>query len=448
MSVFSGGAERSMFSLVQNCKNKGYNPIVVLPEDGNINKAYTSIGIETIILHYDWWAHLKDSPEFGAMLKNSTTINSLCNILIDKKPILCVSYTSVVPWLAYASKICGIPHIWNITELLNNEEKWTTRLPIANIFSIINLLSDKIFTNSLFMKEQLSELIQTKKSIDIIYPYINKDDILKNTAVHMPKEINPQNINISLVGNIEPAKGQLDAVRAISILKDKYPSIILFIIGDIANINYYNKLSAFIAKNNLKDNIIFTGKVSNPHIYTKNSSISLVTSKNEPFGRVTIESMLIGTPVIGSDSAGTKEIILSSNKYGILYKFGDSQMLAEKIDILLQNPTKSALLARNALDYALKKFSLENTQKSFFTYLDSLQHQYDAPDIFLNDVQNCFSCAIAEQNLIINGKDQTIHHLKKVIAIKDNIITDKDSFICNIRKSIFYRILRKLKFFK
>jgi glycosyltransferase involved in cell wall biosynthesis len=48
-------------------------------------------------------------------------------------------------------------------------------------------------------------------------------------------------------------------------------------------------------------------------------------SKNEALGRVTIEAMSRGTPVIGFDNAGTSEIIKHAYN-GFLYKEGASEL--------------------------------------------------------------------------------------------------------------------------
>lgn len=47
----------------------------------------------------------------------------------------------------------------------------------------------------------------------------------------------------------------------------------------------------------------------------------------EPFGRVTIEAMAFGLPVLGTDAGGTKEIVLDG-KTGLLHDLEDALALA------------------------------------------------------------------------------------------------------------------------
>ncbi|KZV56086.1 hypothetical protein F511_06103 [Dorcoceras hygrometricum] len=60
----------------------------------------------------------------------------------------------------------------------------------------------------------------------------------------------------------------------------------------------------------------------------------------ETFGRVTIEAMAFGLPVLGTDSGGTKEIV-EHNITGLLHRVGrpGAQILARNLEFLLQNPS-------------------------------------------------------------------------------------------------------------
>jgi len=65
---------------------------------------------------------------------------------------------------------------------------------------------------------------------------------------------------------------------------------------------------------------------------------TLMASYSETFGMVTLESMACGTPVIGSNTGGTKSL-LNEGKLGILFEPKNSQDLAEKLNYVLTTPS-------------------------------------------------------------------------------------------------------------
>ncbi|XP_072985488.1 uncharacterized protein [Typha latifolia] len=84
----------------------------------------------------------------------------------------------------------------------------------------------------------------------------------------------------------------------------------------------------------------------------------------ETFGRVTIEAMAFGLPVIGTDAGGTKEIV--ENKVtGLLHPIGreGKQTLAENIQFLLSNPSvrkKMGMIGRQRVQEKYLKNSTYN----------------------------------------------------------------------------------------
>ncbi|XP_058226835.1 uncharacterized protein LOC131335479 [Rhododendron vialii] len=71
-------------------------------------------------------------------------------------------------------------------------------------------------------------------------------------------------------------------------------------------------------------------------VYVTNSQENV----GETFGRVTIEAMAFGLPVLGTDAGGTKDIV-EHNKTGLLHPLGreGNQVLAQNLQFLLENPT-------------------------------------------------------------------------------------------------------------
>ena len=139
-------------------------------------------------------------------------------------------------------------------------------------------------------------------------------------------------ILFGIVGRIDQKKNQLLALEAFHALNNKNGYLIF--IGqrtpNAQNDVYLDLIRNYINDNHLENQVLFTGQSDNVLKYYQALDWTVVPSENESVGMVTLESLAVGTPVIGSNSGGTKEIL--ENSAGLLFKSGDVQSLTYKIN--------------------------------------------------------------------------------------------------------------------
>ena len=86
------------------------------------------------------------------------------------------------------------------------------------------------------------------------------------------------------------------------------------------------------------------------------ADVVLMCSRREAFGRVTVEGMKLGKPVIGTRSGGTPEIV-QDTETGFLYAPGDAQELAARIGELYANRAVRDSMGAKACLCARKRFN-------------------------------------------------------------------------------------------
>jgi len=151
-----------------------------------------------------------------------------------------------------------------------------------------------------------------------------------------------RNQTILFLGRIEPRKQVHILLKAFSKITQKNPKARLKIVGPIENIkNYKEKLENIIKKNKLGRKISFLGPV-----YDVNKKIKLINSSQiyvlpstwEGFPQTLIEAMSLGKCIVASNCDGNRELI-KNKKTGYIFKIGDVEDLAEKLDFCLNNDT-------------------------------------------------------------------------------------------------------------
>lgn len=174
--------------------------------------------------------------------------------------------------------------------------------------------------------------------------------------------------NILFVGRLEKRKGLKYLLAAYNILKPKWPSLRLLIVGPGKPDRESLKL---INNRHLKD-IVFAGPVSHTDKikYYKSADIfcSPATGR-ESFGIVLLEAMASGTPIVASAIEGYSSVITHGSD-GLLAEPKNENALAANIEELLKNQDLRAKLALNGTNKA-KKFSWTLVAKDVIEYYEN-----------------------------------------------------------------------------
>ncbi len=109
-------------------------------------------------------------------------------------------------------------------------------------------------------------------------------------------------------------------------------------------------------------NVMYVGRVENhelPMYYNASDVFIIPSLYEEGFGRVILEAISCGLPVIGANRGGIPEAVDGS--VGVLVEPA-SNNLKNAINELYINRQKYEMLAGNCRDYAIKHFSERNAR--------------------------------------------------------------------------------------
>lgn len=137
-----------------------------------------------------------------------------------------------------------------------------------------------------------------------------------------------------LAGRLVGFKGHRFAISAIEILKDKFPNIVLLIVG-IGELE--NELKKSVVDLKLENHIKFLGFRSDIQQLMSNSDLVLIPSIAEGFGVVFLEAINQQVPIAAFNVPAGNEIVGDLYKPFLAKPF-DVHDLAERITFILENP--------------------------------------------------------------------------------------------------------------
>ena len=139
----------------------------------------------------------------------------------------------------------------------------------------------------------------------------------------------------------------------------------LLIIGDGLLIS---ELINLVSKLNLYDKIIFKYYQNNPKPYFKNALFTVLSSQNEGFPNVLVESLATGTPVVSFDCfSGPAEIIKNENN-GLLVEDQNIEKLSQAMNRFITDEKLYKNCKKNAIE-SINKFSVENIGKQWLNLM-------------------------------------------------------------------------------
>jgi glycosyltransferase involved in cell wall biosynthesis len=163
-----------------------------------------------------------------------------------------------------------------------------------------------------------------------------------------------------VVGNIQEWKGQLVFVDALSRVRERIPEVRGVIVGGVhrAGQRYYDRLLARVRELRLGDAIIVTGfRTDVPDVMHALDVVVHTSVRPEPFGRVILEGMLCGKPVVASAAGGVPELI-EHGRTGLLVPPGDAAALADAIETLLGDTAVRTAMGEEARRATEDRFGL------------------------------------------------------------------------------------------
>lgn len=359
-----GGAELALVELVRSLVGRpGLDLCVLVPDDGPLVDACGKAGARTERFDYDWWGSVtghENRPQ--RMRRNGRAALSLIQRFRRDRPDVVVTNTVMPPSASLAARALRIPHVWYIHEFGVLDHGIAFDLGWHRTAGLIGRLSDVVIANSYAVRQVYTGPVPEQK-LRVVYYGVE-------TGKPVADRRDPTRFRLVVVGELKPSKGQADAISAAALLRDRGYPVDLHLVG--AGLpERVAELRRLAAALDVEPAVHFEGHVADPTPFLATADVALMCSRSEAFGRVTIEAMKAGRPVVGGRSGATSELI-ADGVTGLLYETGDATDLAAKLARLAEDRELARSMGETAQDWSSVTFTPERYGASFEAVLRSV----------------------------------------------------------------------------
>jgi D-inositol-3-phosphate glycosyltransferase len=195
---------------------------------------------------------------------------------------------------------------------------------------------------------------------------------------HLKLDLNE--IIILQLGRILSRKGIDNVILAVSYLwKKQNLKTRLLVVGgesehpDLVTTPEIVRLQKLADSEGIADQVTFVGRRDRNLLRYNYSAanVFVATPWYEPFGITILEAMACGTPVVGSRVGGLRCTIID-RQTGLLVPPKEPEILAEKLNLLIQNPRLSYALRTRALRYVHREFTWLNVADQTATIYEKM----------------------------------------------------------------------------
>lgn len=339
----------------------------VVPSEGPLLSRLTSFGVTTSVIPHLTWTDFtslrQHSPSLNTLLRygaqRARSVGRLLRLLRRHRYDVVISNTNTIVTPALAAKLTRTPHVWYVQEFGEMDHGLHYDIGFERSMALIGKLSCRVLVPSEAVRSMLQQWIDPNQLRIVLYAVYGPEPL--------PDPRDDGTWRLALVGRKAPGKGQREALDAVAELRRMGHPARLRLVGG-GDPSYVNTLRDHARMIDIEASVDFVGATAHVAEHYEWAQVVLMCSRAEAFGRVTVEAMKYGRPVVGARAAGTAALIRHGEN-GLLYDSGNAVDLASKVAQLMSDPERTATLTRRAQQWAQETFSLERYVDGFTTEL-------------------------------------------------------------------------------
>ncbi len=358
------GAEKSLLEIADYLHHHDYRITVLVPGAGMLSAALRAKGIPFIISPFETPSK-KPGRFLRFVLLFLVRLLQLRRLILRQDVSLVYANTFIAFNALLAARLARRPAIAHVREILVDYPRCIRRVLIW----IVSRFAQHIIANSQFTASSFPNTVRSK--LTVVHNSIDCQAYQAAAAKANPSavpEVSAADFVIGCISQLIPLKNLELAIRTMACLARKSLPMKMLIIGDGP---LRAQLERHTRQLNLSNSVTLVPYRQNILDYTSRFDVYLHTCPTEGFGRIFLEIMALGKPIVAPASGAALEII-RDGKTGFLVQGNDPEHYAEKIELLFTDKSLREQMGREGRQRVEAHFALETKMKEIETVIKTV----------------------------------------------------------------------------
>jgi glycosyltransferase involved in cell wall biosynthesis len=363
------GAERSLLDLLHHLDRSRFEPLVALPPGGELTDLLRQTGVSCHAVPLRRLHKTVNPIRLAADLLNAIRIVWQLTRLIRRERITLVhaNSTTAQVYAGIAARLGGIPCVWHVRDLVNLGPLgfW-----LARFSSLTIAISDSVRRHVEPYLRNSARLRTLPNGIDLeeFRPHDRRAEVRRSLGIAPGAPV------FGMVGQFVPWKGHGAFIEAAARLAAALPAARFVVAGDDLfreHSGYREELEARATELGLKHSLLFTGYRPDMANLIEAFDVLIHPAAREPLGRVILEAMAMGKPVVAVNAEGPAEIVRHGLD-GLLSPTNRPEELAEAALRLITDPSLAERLGAAARLRVEQSFDIRQKVREIEALYDEL----------------------------------------------------------------------------
>ena len=380
LNAMGGGASLGIYESLPTLRNHGIIPYAITPPGTEQQLQRIRPLFEDIcVTPLRWWnlEHdvdllRKTARRFGRWRRgiNDSNDTKVIEQYIEDWDIDIVhTGTSLTLAGTHAAQSTNRPHVWHIKETIGSPNRVQFPMTDAELTHHISDTSACVVT----MSEYIAGIFRDNdcRNITVLPDGVNLTPYQSGTTRNLREQLSLKS-NQVLVGMVASLvstwKRHEVFIRMAGLLAARYQGVHFLIIGAKPSANarwpydlnrrYYESLERLAQEIVPEGRLTLLDFFPDPSDIMRSLDILVHTCDIEPFGRIAVEAMASGLPIVGPKTGGISETVIDGET-GLLADPGSAQSFADNTAKLIDQPEFRQRLGENGRTYAQERYPID-----------------------------------------------------------------------------------------